>query len=656
MADNDRAGRDARPSESVDVVSEYEDMLDLDEPVMSMPKRLIPTQHISLDDFDTVAETTSNVCTCAVVGSLKSGKSSFVRFMAARNAISQGSHNVSAYEMQRNTTLHARPHTLFFKDMCRVVTLIDTSSHADFGDETLIMARRADCVFVIVDALEKLDTADPRVVEVLRSTNTVVIFNKIDMLVTMLTSIELLSRINDVCALLNTQNVFLGSMTDEWVANVDSVRSGTKDACIHTCLVQPIYKIYSTGLTRHRTLKKMLEKLIANKNAVFAAISAPRSEKQAFVFKHYEVDSALLPLVFMSTKVQKNMVMSCNDKAVTVERIFVSFYGVIAEVDSIAPNIPVFVLFSDAVQNLALINCEHGEVADLPNRDASCFKVVLDSAKSIAFDEYLGRVKMMYVMLDVHEYTLFGPGEMFLDSVVFDLRQMSSGIRVVAFDVSFRETCAPCTSLGNTCESGNSFDIACARTTDSSAVQQWCTYNGNVLVSSIDVSDDEREKIVRGFVWAMQRSGKHGEPLLDVRVAIRRAYITDTRGPVVVKDFRNTILNALQGNLVVIEPFLSIRVFCKESVAGAVRAILRSNDAEFALLHSAQGGEVYEGIISCVDSLGLEACLFLNTFGEAFCVKRFVGYRSIAGHDAQSKAERRAERHRRLSRYLLEAA
>lgn len=576
--------------------------------------------------------------------------------MASRGMASGKRPLFSKYEEARGITVHPRPYTVVLKQHGKVVTFVDTSGHFDFLEETLEVLKRVDNVVIVVNALEGLETTHAEILRAIEGKNTVLVFNRIDTIITELTAEELFRRISSIASALKPHGVFLGSMADKWICNVESVRNSKQDSCMLKFLIEPLYKIYSTKFAKYRTLKRALKKFIRNEDSMLSFMNSTALNEGLYVLKHYYVDNMLLPLVFSGMRIDKHLELVHNGRTVKIVRVFVSLYGALVETDSIAPNIPSFVKFDTKVPNSALVGKEPGEIEDYPEKDASCFKVFVESTTQLPLCEALDTLKLMYISLYTRDNVLYGTGELFLDCVLHDLLDISDSMRVIAFDIEFKETCTA-GRFSEPSANGNIFDIVCegieynaAKTLGSKSLR---LHGCNVLQSNSCIGKDVLESIVSGFKWAACGNGQCGDPMFLTKVVLQNVVVTDARSSVIVKDAREAILNAFERGSKALEPFLSISVFYKDYVEDAVREILNRHFVNVSEEGCVGSYRIYKGVVSCVDSLGLEASLLWNTFEEAFCVKRFLGYKdpsSFCNNAFLSRATDRLQKHRQLNR------
>lgn len=644
----------------IEIFSEYEDMLGIGNRLINTPERRDCKEKLNisscLEEIEHISKETQNVITCAVIGSLRAGKSSFVRQMASRGMAVGKRLLLSRYEVARGITVHPRPYTVILKQQGKIVTFVDTSGHYDFAEETLEVLKHVDNVVFIVNALEGLSTVHSQILHAVTGKNTVLVFNKIDTAVTVVDAKELFGIISDIVSTIKPRDVFLGSMTDNWICDINSVHNGRHGLCMFRFLIEPLYKIYSTKSARQRTLRRALERFIKNKNAVFNAMESSASGEDIYVLKHYLVDDMLLPLVFSGVRIGKHHVLAYGDRAVKVERVFVCMHGLLIEADSVAPKVPSLVKFDTQVSNSMLGEKEPGEIKNRMESEASCFKVFVDSTSQTLLNKALDRLKLMYISLRTNYNVLYGTGELFLDCVVHDLLEISDSTRVTAFDVEFKETCTT-GRFSEPLTSGNMLEIVCKgvecntiRALESKAL---CIYRGNALLSNACIEKDSEESIVKGFKWAISGCSPCEDAMFLTVVVLQSAVITDMRSSVVVKDARDAILSAFKRGSRSLEPFLSINIFYKDHVANAVREILSRHRVMPSSEECVGNYKTYKGVVSCVDSLGLEANLLWNTFEDAFCVKQFLGYKDpicFCSNAFLQGATERLQRHRKLCR------
>jgi U5 small nuclear ribonucleoprotein component len=284
------------------------------------------------------------------------------------------------------------------------------------------------------------------------------------------------------------------------------------------------------------------------------------------------------------------------------------------------------------------------------------------------------------------EHVLIGTGELQLDCMMRDLREMYSGVEVKVADpiVSFSETCIdqssmPCFSetpnkknkltmlaepldkgLASDIE-GNFIDLKWGQSRVSSFFQnnyEWdllaarspwafgpTERSPNILLDDTLSSEVDRkvlamtkESVIQGFKWACREGPLCDEPIRNVKFKLIDARIANEAilrgGGQIIPTARRVAYSAmLLATPRLMEPVYAIEVLCTSDATQAVETVLsrRRGRVTGAIPRPGTPFHVVKGFVPVVDSFGFETDLRVFSQGLAFGMSSFDHWAVVPG-------------------------
>lgn len=305
--------------------------------------------------------------------------------------------------------------------------------------------------------------------------------------------------------------------------------------------------------------------------------------------------------------------------------------------------------------------------------------------------EGIRSVSRVYPMLEAKveesgEHTLIGNGELYMDSVMKDLRQVYAEVEVKVADpvTVFRETVADTSRVqcpadspnwknrlvmaAEPLESGLAQDIErehVALSMSKRAVQSFFQENygydllaarsvwafgpdrngPNLLLD--DTLPDEADKsllnqcklpIVQGFQWACREGPLADEPMRSVKVKLMGAEMAQSPaqragGQLIPTARRAAYAAFLTASPRLLEPVLAAEVQCSGDCLGAVHTVFSRRRGHVVEERPCPGTPVYccQGLVPAIESFGLETDVRYHTQGQAFPLTWFDHWQMVPG-------------------------
>eukprot|EP01134_Creolimax_fragrantissima_P006103 CFRG6103T1 len=305
--------------------------------------------------------------------------------------------------------------------------------------------------------------------------------------------------------------------------------------------------------------------------------------------------------------------------------------------------------------------------------------------------ESLRSVNKTYPLLETRaeesgEHIIFGTGELYMDCVMHDLRNVFADMMIKVSDpvASFRETVVETSSIKCFAETPNQknkltmiseplekgiaedienetvkigmgkkqigdffqkkydWDLLAARSV-------WAfgpdTCGPNVLVDDTLPSEVDKKKlnsvrdsIVQGFQWATREGPLCDEPIRNVKFKILDATIADQPihrgGGQIIPTARRVAYSAfLMSTPRLMEPYYYVEVQAPADCVSAVYTVLARRRGHVVQDAPKPGSPLYmiKAYIPCMDSFGFETDLRTYTQGQAFCLSVFDHWQLVPG-------------------------
>ncbi|KAL7575919.1 hypothetical protein ACA910_000718 [Epithemia clementina (nom. ined.)] len=306
--------------------------------------------------------------------------------------------------------------------------------------------------------------------------------------------------------------------------------------------------------------------------------------------------------------------------------------------------------------------------------------------------EGLRRVSKAYPMVKTKveesgEHIVLGTGELYLDCVMHDLRQVYSDVEVKVADpvVSFRETVVDTSSVKCFSETANKrnkltfiaepMDDGLAEKLETGKVNpEWDTkklggffqkhyswdllssrsiwafgdsptHGTNILMDDTLPNDIDksllntcRSSIVQGFQWAMREGPLCEEPVRGTKLKLLDATLSDKPiyrgGGQVIPTARRTVHSALlTATPRLMEPVFNFQIQCPKSIVESVQPVLARRRGHIVQDRPIPGTTLYSvrGFLPVLDSFGFETDLRTFTQGQAMVYSVFHHWSIVPG-------------------------
>ncbi|XP_038209465.1 116 kDa U5 small nuclear ribonucleoprotein component [Zerene cesonia] len=238
------------------------------------------------------------------------------------------------------------------------------------------------------------------------------------------------------------------------------------------------------------------------------------------------------------------------------------------------------------------------------------------------------------------EHVILGTGELYLDCVMHDLRNMYSEIDIKVADpvVSFCETVVETSSLNTRYD----WDLLAARSI-------WAfgpdATGPNILVDDTLPSEVDKhllasvkDSIVQGFQWGTREGPLCEEPIRNVKFKILDAVIANEPlhrgGGQIIPTARRVAYSAfLMATPRLMEPYLFVEVQAPADCVSAVYTVLAKRRGHVTQDAPVPGSPLYtiKAFVPAIDSFGFETDLRTHTQGQAFCLQVFHHWQIVPG-------------------------
>ncbi|KCV71541.1 elongation factor 2 [Fonticula alba] len=285
------------------------------------------------------------------------------------------------------------------------------------------------------------------------------------------------------------------------------------------------------------------------------------------------------------------------------------------------------------------------------------------------------------------EHTLFGTGELYLDCIMHDLRQMFAAIEIKVSDplVTFNETVINVSAIRCTTESlnkknkltviaepldeGLAADIEEGRLSSKwssddvskflqdkyhwdvlAAGNVWAFGPENVgpnlfindtLPSEVDANRllSARDHIVQGFQWGAKEGPLCDEPMRNTKFRLQDAILADdpisrNAGQIIPASRRVCYAAFLTATPRLMEPVYLVEIVVPFAARSAIYGLLGERRGHIISELPLPGSTQYllKAHIPVMDSFGFETDLRVNTQGAAFCLQLFDHWRVVPGN------------------------
>ena len=282
------------------------------------------------------------------------------------------------------------------------------------------------------------------------------------------------------------------------------------------------------------------------------------------------------------------------------------------------------------------------------------------------------------------ENIILGTGELYMDSILYDLRHIYTEIELKVSDpvVTFCETVTETSSLKCTCISHNNkntlsmiaepLNKEIVSDINNGIIEHITTHNKNIhtylqdthhwdkfttkSLWSFDTSTNMlidftlpsendafalntiKDSIIQGFNWACREGPLCSEPILNTKFKIMSSLISSDplfkgSGQIIPMTRRVCYSSFLTGCPRLMEPMLTCEIMCPLDCIETVNTILMRRRGHVNEETPLQGTPFYiiKAILPALDSFGFETDIRTTTAGQAYCMMWFDKYNTMPG-------------------------
>ncbi|KAK1349970.1 hypothetical protein LUQ84_000957 [Hamiltosporidium tvaerminnensis] len=430
------------------------------------------------DFFRQIANIRERVLNVGVIGGIKSGKSSLIKYfgnftnfdvekiicdendkfdLKTFNFCGKTIH--SEYESQRDTTIHYKPITFLLqntKEMSVIVNFIDTSSHIEFYRETQEIIPYFHSTVLILDISEDISLICRLYLKNISNKNTILVLNKLDKLIIELNMplSVIFEKIEYLRSKIKTENIFITSLVRNIIFKYnEDILASFYEAFIDKQRIQKNSKIIKIIKSLKISNFEIIDELFKIKKNNIEC-------KEMYIKKHYRVENMILPLYFpnlnsytqintdnsidldiknnnqKSNKTLDQKFSITQSKSGSLEnKIFINNneYKVIKKFLILKNGVVEVDFFTKDLPYLVYLDKEIKEESNGSNEE-NIISVIVENASAMKI------LKKLYPSINIRENIISGPSELFLDSVFCDINKMGINCKIIYIFNKFKET------------------------------------------------------------------------------------------------------------------------------------------------------------------------------------------------------------------------
>ncbi|KAF7683027.1 Elongation factor 2 [Astathelohania contejeani] len=649
--------------EHIEIITNTEDILDINEPLFKPIERSENYKFDKVNNmnyFLEIMKYEKRVSNVGVFGSLNAGKTEFIRFYSQQsnlfvNKTSNFNALTSKYEKERNMTIHYKPMTTMLsnsKGQTQIISFFDTSSHLDFMNETLSIIPYMDVCFIVLDILEDITFIIEILKKNLEDKKVVLIFNKMDRLVAQCSDTYapsgIFSNIQKLLDYFKPIKIFFSSLKDKWIFNEESIYYNEikiyNEEIFNSYIIEPINKIYDLKNKRldlkfnKKTRREMNIQLtgcpivdlfrgfITNEDVMLDMLfNMKRRDGCIFLFKYYQVFEECHPLFIFDHSISENMEFVYEGNNYKILSIFIILQGGIVNIKSLGARIPTIVKLDREVKYKNKVKSENA------------IKVFIKGLEK----ETLDAIKKIYPTINYKNYEIEGSGELLLDAVMCDLKEMChKKLFTIAIFSKFKESSGVIkrnkSNINTECfGESNVFEIKCESNIINDNKNTKFTYEHNTNILVLKEEFPFKEELIKGFLWTIEAGPIINGEIINTKFIIQNIIIKDSNPIKIISDFRSSCLRSfIYSSPKLMEPIYKVEILYLKDHTTIIDTIIKSRRGvsvdNIEWKHCNYSRRIAR--IPASDSLGLEVDIKLYTCGYAWCSKFVEGWIDVQGN------------------------
>lgn len=610
----------------------------------SVPESSAPENWLYQSGLMQIPELIRNVAVC---GPCRQGKTSLLSLLNCNSSL-------GTIELQRNITIYPK----FYSFLTRTVeyksfvfNFVDTPGHEDFMDFKDRCLNLSDGQLYVIDVVEgrfPLSNIDRRV-------PTIIVVNKLDRLLTELrlppkqASLRIFALIQELEA--NIEDVVFMSAKFQFSFTLKSMRNLYTRYSVNVpalneistftdYIMEPIYKLVSCGMIGNRPEAVVLLQSLGIKVSTKEWKSEYDDRIRLILKRYFEFENVMQPLVekiveFLPSpklspriELSTQLVINYNNKLFSIRKSHDS-------VSSSDIHFPITgnlnIKIESSYPGCWYLTPYEGEIITTniePYVKVGIENIAVNEESTTSLIHSLNRLSLIFPSLDFTtedngDVMLKGLGELYLDCVLFELKQLHDyKIKVGRPFPQYYETvhsnsnCTYPTSSDN----GN-FEVLVSAAPLGKDNKDHVTgalissYNGNILFfsghnnESLENLIDSKsiEAVISGFQWCCAQGPLLEEPLLNVQFSIQEIKCSANTSQILPTMRRACYAAVISAGARIMEPYNKLS--CISSLAGgkAVYKEVEKRSGEIISDSPVEGTNLYiiESLVPTVDIFGL---------------------------------------------------
>ncbi|ADM12206.2 FusA-like translation elongation factor [Encephalitozoon intestinalis ATCC 50506] len=422
----------------VEIIEEYTELLGSHESLYRRKTLLAGVEERDLSYFNFIGQ---NKCRKTVVGLFGfggAGKTSLVKLLGSRSTIQATRECLSTetpYEAERRCTIHVHPTTVFLQrknGISHIMTLLDTPGHADLIPETIKTLEQVDTVVMVLDICRDLSLQYELLFGAIEASKKplIVVFNKMDLIGKegIAVAASRIKYLRDIIeAYLNPRCWFVSSFKESKLSKLDTTIGR---------LIEEYVDDFDS----------FIERIISKE-----PITHGDRDKMECLTGFLWVGGVLLCSLVPKTDIGVGFQVEVYGTTLTIERLYLPFPGCLVKTQQIQSKIGVLAKFPEDMLQKVVIpgfqrdprlmkevlkrkGVEYGNPEFLEVEDP-LVRVQVSPDNEDHFSLGTWKLRLMYPSLKIDGKILYGDGELFMDTVLYDLRN-SLGIKFEVLSVS----------------------------------------------------------------------------------------------------------------------------------------------------------------------------------------------------------------------------
>ncbi|AFM98973.1 hypothetical protein EHEL_090780 [Encephalitozoon hellem ATCC 50504] len=396
----------------------------------SLYKKKTPLANVEEKDlhyFDFIAQNEWRKAVAGFFGFGGAGKTSLIRLLGSRSVIKGAGPCLSTetrYEMERGCTVHVHPTVAFLQrenGASCIITLLDTPGHSDLAPEALRILRCIDIAIIVLDICCDLSLQHELIFDAVNSSGkpSIVVLNKTD--------------------LVGKESKSLAERKIEHLRGVVEARVHPRAWFISSFKCGMFSRmngdVFEPCREPESGLNELIEEMLSTKLAEHKRDDEERLE--GFLWAGETMLSSLVP----RADVNVGSTAKISGANLVAERLYIPFPGCLVETRAAKANVGVLVKFQETLlQRIASLDTRRAPVPTikkvLEEEKLVCassgflemgdpvVRVQIDLRDEEGFLSEAWKLELIYRGLKIDKKNLYGNGELFMDAVLYDLRNV----------------------------------------------------------------------------------------------------------------------------------------------------------------------------------------------------------------------------------------